>query len=212
MQTVFARISLSAVLLGLANAITQAPPVAPRTRVPSIPADLEYILLKALRKEPARRYESVEQLSADLRRFQNFFPVSARPDSLAYRLSRAVYRNRVWAAAVTLVVAAIVTGSALAIRESNRRFAEISKIAAVLTRELDDSVFDIGGTTQARRLILQRGTGYLNVIARERGNDRAVALDLADAYQRFATLQGVNQLNVGDQTGAIDTLRRSESI
>ena len=198
--------------LGLANAITQAPPVAPRTRVPSIPADLEYILLKALRKEPARRYESVEQLSADLRRFQNFFPVSARPDSLAYRLSRAVYRNRVWAAAVTLVVAAIVTGSALAIRESNRRFAEISKIAAVLTRELDDSVFDIGGTTQARRLILQRGTGYLNVIARERGNDRAVALDLADAYQRFATLQGVNQLNVGDQTGAIDTLRRSESI
>ena len=39
-----------------------------------------------------------------------------------------------------------------------------------------------------------------------------VALDLADAYQRFATLQGVNQLNVGDQTGAIDTLRRSESI
>jgi serine/threonine protein kinase len=183
--------------LGLANAITQAPPVRPRTHVPSIPADLEYILLKALRKEPARRYESVEQLSADLQRFRKSFPVSARPDSFAYRLARALHRNRVWAAAATLVIAAIIAGSAIAIRQSNRRFAEIRKIAEVLTRELDDSIYDIGGTAQARRLILQRGAEYLNAIAGERGNDRAVALDLADAYQRFATLQGVNQLNVG---------------
>ena len=197
--------------LGLANAITQAPPVRPRTHVPSIPADLEYILLKALRKEPARRYESVEQLSADLQRFRKSFPVSARPDSFAYRLARALHRNRVWAAAATLVIAAIIAGSAIAIRQSNRRFAEIRKIAEVLTRELDDSIYDIGGTAQARRLILQRGAEYLNAIAGERGNDRAVALDLADAYQRFATLQGVNQLNVGDHSGAIDTLQRSES-
>jgi len=198
--------------LGLANAIIQTPPVALRARVPSLPADLEHILLKALRKEPARRYETVEQFSADIQRFQKSFPVSARPDSLAYRLSRALYRNRIWAAAATLVIAAIVAGSAIALRESNRRFAEIRKIAAVLTRELDDSTYDMGGAVQARRLILQRGAGYLNAIAGERGNDRAVALDLADAYERFATIQGVNQLNVGDQSGAIDTLRRSESI
>ena len=198
--------------LGLANAITQAPPVAPRTHVPSIPVDLEHILLKTLRKEPARRYESVEQLSADLQRFQKSFPISARPDSLAYRLSRALYRNRVWAAAATLVIAAIVTGSAMAIRESNRRLAEIRKIAAVLTLELDDSIFNLGGAAQARHVILQRGAQYLNAIAGERGNDRAAALELADAYQRFAALQGANQLNVGDPSGAIDTLARSESI
>ena len=197
--------------LGLAHAITQAPPVAPRTRVPSLPADLEYILLKSLRKEPARRYESVEQLSADLQRFRNSFPVSARPDSLAYRLSRALYRNRILATAATLVIAAIVTGSAMAIRESNRRLAEIRKIAAVLTLELDDSIFNLGGAAQARHVILQRGAQYLNAIAGERGNDRAAALELADAYQRFAALQGANQLNVGDPSGAIDTLQRSES-
>jgi len=113
--------------VGLANAIIQTPPVAPRARVASLPADLEYILLKALRKEPARRYETVEQLSADIERFRKSFPVSARPDSLAYRLSRALYRNRIQVAAATLVVAAIVGGFAIALRESNRRFAEIRK-------------------------------------------------------------------------------------
>ncbi len=198
--------------LALANAITQEPPIAPRIHTTSLPVDLEYILLKALRKEPARRYESVEQFSADLQRFQQSFPVSAGPDSLAYRFSRAVYRNRIWAGAVTLVITAIVAGSAIAVRESNRRFAEIRKIAAVLTRELDDSMYDMEGAAQARRVILQRGAGYLNAIASEHGNDRAVALDLADAYERFATLQGTNQLNVGDPSGAIDTLHRSESI
>ena len=55
--------------------------------------DLDSILLTALRKEPARRYSSVEAFSADLRRHLDNLPVSAREDSLWYRANRFARRN-----------------------------------------------------------------------------------------------------------------------
>ena len=55
--------------------------------------DLDRIVLKALRKEPQRRYASVDALADDLRRHRDGLPVSARPDSLGYRLGKFVSRN-----------------------------------------------------------------------------------------------------------------------
>ncbi|MEO1367734.1 MAG: serine/threonine-protein kinase, partial [Acidobacteriota bacterium] len=67
--------------------------------------DLDNIALKALRKEPQRRYASVEQLAEDLRRHVDGLPIRARPDTLRYRLGKFVRRNRrgVGAALMTLV-------------------------------------------------------------------------------------------------------------
>ncbi len=56
--------------------------------------DIDNILLVALRKEPERRYASVEQLAADLRRHQEGHPVVARPDTWTYRAGKFVGRNR----------------------------------------------------------------------------------------------------------------------
>ena len=53
----------------------------------SDPDDLDAIVMMALRKEPKRRYASVEQLSDDLRRFRVGLPVIARPDTFSYRTS-----------------------------------------------------------------------------------------------------------------------------
>ena len=55
--------------------------------------DLDSILLTALRKEPSRRYSSVESFSDDLRRHLESRPVSAREDSVWYRVSRLVHRH-----------------------------------------------------------------------------------------------------------------------
>lgn len=55
--------------------------------------DLDTILLKALQKDPARRYASVEQLSDDLGRHLSGLPVRARPDTLGYRVGKFVRRN-----------------------------------------------------------------------------------------------------------------------
>lgn len=56
--------------------------------------DLDAIVLKALRKASERRYDSVEQLSEDLRRFLGGRPVSARPNTWAYRGRKFVRRHR----------------------------------------------------------------------------------------------------------------------
>lgn len=68
--------------------------------------DLDVICLKALRKEPHRRYESVDALAEDLRRHLDGRPVEARGDSVPYRVGRFVRRHR----AGTLAVAAFAVG------------------------------------------------------------------------------------------------------
>lgn len=73
--------------------------------------DLDNIVLRCLRKEPARRYTSTAALSEDLQRYLDGFPVEARPDSWGYRTSKFVRRNRyalAGAAAALFVVVALV--------------------------------------------------------------------------------------------------------
>ena len=67
--------------------------------------DLDTIVAKALKKEPAERYSSVTEFAEDLRLFLRNRPISARPDALSYRVVKFVRRNRV---AVALAVLAIV--------------------------------------------------------------------------------------------------------
>ncbi len=83
---------------------------APGSRTYAIRGDLDTIVLKALHKEPERRYGSVEQLRLDLHRYLNGMPVSAQPDTLRYRLGKFVRRHR---AAVAATVLALTTLAAL---------------------------------------------------------------------------------------------------
>ncbi|MGL5002314.1 MAG: serine/threonine protein kinase, partial [Casimicrobium sp.] len=69
--------------------------------------DLDNIVLMALRKDPERRYASVEQLAEDVRRYEEDLPVYAHADSLAYRARKFVSRHR-W-----LVSASAVAGTAI---------------------------------------------------------------------------------------------------
>jgi formylglycine-generating enzyme required for sulfatase activity/serine/threonine protein kinase len=72
--------------------------------------DLDTIVLTALQEEPGRRYPSVEQLAADLRRHLAGLPVSARPDSWSYRASKFVRRNKVLVGATAVLLCALVGG------------------------------------------------------------------------------------------------------
>jgi serine/threonine protein kinase/Tfp pilus assembly protein PilF len=84
--------------------------------------DLDNILLKALRKEPERRYASVEQFSEDIRRFLTGLPVIARKDTIRYRASKFVTRNKAAViaavASLVLLVAAVIVSSWMAVRAS----------------------------------------------------------------------------------------------
>ncbi len=67
--------------------------VGPRLRR-RLAGDLDHIVLKALRKEPERRYATVDQLSGDLHRHLTGRPISAGPDSLGYRCGKLFRRHR----------------------------------------------------------------------------------------------------------------------
>ncbi|MEO1088512.1 MAG: serine/threonine-protein kinase, partial [Acidobacteriota bacterium] len=83
-------------------------PKPPRRWVPSLPQDLETIILKCLEKEPARRYASARALVSDLRSFLDGEPIQARPASLGYRLGKKAHKHRVGVAVAVafLVIAA----------------------------------------------------------------------------------------------------------
>jgi eukaryotic-like serine/threonine-protein kinase len=72
--------------------------------------DLDTIVLKALRKEPERRYTSALALAEDLRRYRDGLPVSARPDTLSYRTRRFVRRHWVGVAATATTLVALAGG------------------------------------------------------------------------------------------------------
>ena len=74
--------------------------------------DLDNIVAKALKKEPRERYASVTAFADDLRRYLANQPVSARPDSFAYRATKFVQRNRLPVALSSLAAAATLAGLA----------------------------------------------------------------------------------------------------
>ena len=80
--------------------------------------DLDNIILMAIRKEPERRYSSVEQFSADIERHLNGMPVRARQDTLGYRTSKFVQRHAAAVATGTGLAIAFATGLAATRRQA----------------------------------------------------------------------------------------------
>ncbi|QDT46494.1 Serine/threonine-protein kinase PrkC [Symmachiella dynata] len=83
---------------------TQHDPVSPRTLEPSLPQDLETIILKAIAKHKQARYATAEDLAADLRRFLNNEPIAARPPNLLARVSTWSKRHQKWVASATILI------------------------------------------------------------------------------------------------------------
>jgi eukaryotic-like serine/threonine-protein kinase len=77
--------------------------------------DLDTIVMTALKPEPDRRYPSAEALAEDLRRYLKGQPISARPDSLPYRVGKFLLRYRVAVSATALIILALVAGLSVAL-------------------------------------------------------------------------------------------------
>ena len=86
--------------------------------------DLDTIVAKALKKDPAERYPSVDALAADLRHYLAHEPIDARPDSVGYRAAKFARRHRLGVALATAAVMAAVAGTLLVLwqaREAQRQ-------------------------------------------------------------------------------------------
>ena len=95
-------------MAGIAQARRSEPPKL----IHLLRGDLDWIVMKCLEKDRARRYETANGLARDLERHLDNEPVVARPPSTAYRLQKAVRRNKLAFAAAAGVAAALVVGIA----------------------------------------------------------------------------------------------------
>jgi eukaryotic-like serine/threonine-protein kinase len=185
--------------------------------------DLDNILLMVLRKEPQRRYASVNQFSDDIRRHLEGLPVSARGDTFGYRASKFVQRHKTGVAAAALIVISLIAGLTTTVwqarraqaaqAKAERRFNEVRKLASSNLFEFHDEIAKLPGTTAARALVVKGALQYLNSLAKEATGDRDLQLELATAYQKVGDAQGRPAFaNIGDKMGALESYRRALAI
>ncbi len=116
--------------------ICEQHPRSPSRVNPAVPGDLATIALKALEKEPERRYQSAAAMADDVDRFLNGHPVSARPPSSLYYLRKAVARHKVTTAlSVALVLlgfvfAGVTYYNLLRVVEESRRRERVNMLFA----------------------------------------------------------------------------------
>ncbi len=173
----------------------------------SLRGDLDNIVLMALRKEPARRYASVAQFSDDLRRHLEGLPVLARKGTLCYRAGKFIRRHRAGVAAVALIALSLIGGiiatawqakrateeAKIAKQErdrAERRFADVRHLSNALLFEIAPKIERLEGATEARRALLAQSLKYLDSLAGEAHQDRALQSELAAAYEKIGDLQG----------------------
>ncbi len=105
--------------------------------------DLETIVAKALKKNPAERYPSVPALSDDIRRYLAHEPIRARPDTPVYRTAKFVRRNRTAVALGALALTALVAGLAGTMVEERR--AKVQAAHAEVERSRADREAKVAG-------------------------------------------------------------------
>jgi WD40 repeat protein/serine/threonine protein kinase len=109
----------------LIEQVTAASPPPPRTINPAIPRDLETIVIKAIQRDPALRYQSAADLGEDLRRYIEDRPIRARRATKTEQTVRWCRRNPVVAALVAAVMVATLSGAGFAsfyaVRAENER-------------------------------------------------------------------------------------------
>ncbi len=134
--------------------------------------DLDNIVMMALRKEPQRRYPSVEKFSEDIRLYLEGLPVTARADTFTYRAGKFVRRHRVAVAAAALVLLSLLGGlfaTAYAARQARAerdRANQAAATAEAVTQSLL-AVFDFADPSKSRgnvitaKELLDQGAGQV---------------------------------------------------
>ncbi len=210
--------------LAIASAGTEAATTAAETRATTpdglqrqLRGDLDTIVGKALKKDPAERYSSVAAFADDLRRHLRHEPISARPDTITYRIGKFVRRNRagVAVAAVTLflVIASLSAGLYVANRQraiAQKRFLEARQLANKFI-DLDEKIRGLPGSTKVRHQIVSDTLQYLTALGQEASGDKDLSLEIAQAYVQTAHVQGdPTSPNLGLFSDAETSLKNAE--
>jgi non-specific serine/threonine protein kinase/serine/threonine-protein kinase len=185
--------------------------------------DLDNILLMALRKEPQRRYGSVQQFAEDICHHLEGLPVTAGKGSWRYRAKKFVSRNKVAVSAAAAVMLALLGGIVMTTRQARiaraeraraeNHFNDIRKLANSLIFDVNDAMADSPGNTNVRRLLLDRAVLYLDKLAQDTGGNVDLQRELAWGYQRLALVQGNTlESNLGQVSAAEISNRKAMAL
>ena len=186
--------------LSLLQSITDTDPTAPSeclrrhggdvtTRGPvdvrELKGDLDTIVLKALNRDPLRRYPSAQAMRDDLERFLAHQPIKARPDSLGYRARKWLRRNRALAAIAALATISLLAAASLVLMERNR---------AVRNAEIADAT---------KRFVLKAFTGANRWVTSENLSARDLALQGLAAVETELAGQPEARIEMYDTLGQV---------
>jgi non-specific serine/threonine protein kinase/serine/threonine-protein kinase len=176
--------------------------------------DLDNILLMSVRREPARRYASVQQFALDIERYLTGMPVSARVDTMAYRAGKFVRRHKGAVIAASLAVVALIAGTIATSVEAHeariereraeRRFNDVRRVTNSLLFDVPDAIRNLPGSEPARRLIVGKALEFLNSLAQDAETDASLARELATAWERVGDVQSDH-----DTGGALASYRHA---
>ncbi|MEZ4699339.1 MAG: serine/threonine-protein kinase [Rhodothermales bacterium] len=189
---------------------------APDRLARRLQGDLDIILLKALHKQPRRRYAAVDQFQADLKRFLLDLPIQARPDSALYKTRKFIRRHR-WASAALALFVLVVTGdharlsaawtraeSALAVANAERLKAET--ISGTLTSMFSEANPGLGATdTLYAARLLQNGERHVRGLADQPDVQIALIRTMSKAYCNLGYHDRARKL-------AVDASRKSVAL
>ncbi|MBK7933866.1 MAG: protein kinase [Acidobacteria bacterium] len=163
----------------------------------SLKGDLDNIVLKALQKEPERRYTSVEQFSEDIARHLKGLPVFARPDTWKYRAEKFAGRNKLFVGATALAFAILVAGIATTAYQARianierakaeARFNDVRTLANSFMFEINEEI--MRSPVKARELLVARALEYLDKLAAESAGNIELKSELASAYEQIGEVQ-----------------------
>jgi len=197
------------------TAVAKARPADARLRK-TLSGDLDNIVLKAMNKDRDRRYESAQALAEDIQRYLDGFPVQARPDSAGYRLRKFVLRNRLAVLAAAVLIVTLTVAMVATIREkrqAERRFQQMRGLANQFLVDVDKEMRKTPGTTKAREVMVRTALASLDGLANEAGGDASILMDLAEAYEKAAQVQGVpGYQNLGHVDEALASQRKSVDL
>ncbi len=178
----------------------------------SLQGDLDTIILKALQKEPERRYQSVEQLIDDVQRHLKKFPIRARPDSLACRAGRFFQRNRLLASVASLFAVSVVIFIIVVLIQSNALKKQTARalLEADNARQISDFMIGIfkssdpnvnAGETLSARQLLDNGQQKIDALDDKPLLQSRMLLTIGRVYQKL-----------GDYDRALEFIKRAVKL
>jgi eukaryotic-like serine/threonine-protein kinase len=165
----------------------------------SVSGDLEAVIRKAMQTEPEDRYSGVDAFRADLQRYLDGRPVTARAADRIDRVGKWIRRHRLAAAMSALFVCAVVLSSAAVVwktaqaarqrRIAQNRLHDLVRLTGTLEGELYDSVDPLANSEGAKSSLLRGATETLDTLATDDSGDGVLSLELAQQYGKLAQLE-----------------------